>query len=161
VAIQPAPHGTAPKERKIGMATMDSLPEKTAGNGWHIGIWVAQIALALLYGMAAYMKLLMSPADLVAMGLLWVENAPILFVRAIGFAELLGVIGLILPAATRIRPELTIYAALGLLVIQVLAIGFHVMRGEFSVLGFNAIYLALAVLVLWGRGKKSPIAPRA
>jgi putative oxidoreductase len=128
---------------------------------WNIGLWVAQIALAALYGMAAYMKLLMAPEALVQMGLLWVEGAPLWVVRAIGFAELLGTLGLILPAATRIKPELTTLAALGLLVIQILAIGFHLIRGEVAVLPFNFIYLALAVLVLWGRSRKAPIAPRA
>ena len=142
------------------MTTVDEIATPPS-KGWHIGLWVAQIALAALYGMAAYMKLLMSPADLVAMGLLWVENAPLLFVRAIGFAELLGVIGLILPAATRIRPDLTVMAAWGLLVVQILAIGFHMIRGEFSVLGFNAIYLALCLFVIWGRSKKAPIAARS
>lgn len=111
--------------------------------------------------MAAYMKLLMAPEALVQMGLLWVEGAPLWVVRAIGFAELLGTLGLILPAATRIKPELTTLAALGLLVIQILAIGFHLIRGEVAVLPFNFIYLALAVLVLWGRSRKAPIAPRA
>ena len=142
------------------MTTIDTLSNPPS-KSWHIGLWVAQVALAALYGMAAYMKLLMPPADLVAMGLLWVENAPLLFVRAIGFAELLGVIGLLLPAATGIRPDLTVKAAWGLLIIQLLAIGFHVVRGEFDVLGFNAIYLALCVLVIWGRSKKAPIAPRS
>lgn len=141
------------------MTTVDEI-STAPSKGWHIGLWVAQIALAALYAMAAYMKLLMAPADLVAMGLLWVENAPLLFVRAIGFAELLGVIGLILPAATRIRPQLTVSAAFGLLIIQILAIGFHVVRAEFDVLGFNALYVALCVFVMWGRSLKAPIAPR-
>lgn len=141
------------------MTTIDTNT-KTTGKGWNIGLWAAQIALAGLYGMAAYMKLLMSPADLVQMGLLWVEGAPMALVRGIGFVELLGVIGLILPAATRIKPELTTLAALGLFAIQVLAIGFHMIRGEFSVLPFNVIYIGLAAFVLWGRSKKAPIAPR-
>lgn len=142
------------------MAMAQETHTTPSNTKWNIGLWVAQVALAALYGMAAYMKLLMSPAELVQMGLLWVENAPIALVRGIGFAELLGTIGLILPAATRIKPELTTLAALGLFVIQVLAIGFHMMRGEFSVLPFNLIYIALAAFVLWGRSKKAPIAPR-
>lgn len=133
----------------------------STGKGWHIGLWTAQIALAALYAMAAYMKLLMSPADLVQMGLLWVEGAPLGLVRGIGFVELLGVLGLILPAATRIKPNLTTLAALGLLAIQLLAIPFHLYRGEAAVLPFNMIYLALAAFVFWGRLVKSPIAPRA
>ena len=133
----------------------------TSGSKWNIGLWVAQIVLAALYGMAGYIKLLMSPAELVQMGLVWVESSSIVFVRGIGFVELLGVIGLILPAATRIKPELTTYAAMGLLAIQGIAIPFHMFRGEFEALPFNLIYVALAVFVLWGRTRKSPITPRA
>lgn len=129
--------------------------------GWHIGLWVAQVALAGLYGMAVYMHVMMSPADLVAFGAAWAESAPVWLIRFIGVAELVGVIGLILPAATRIRPELTIYAAKGLLLIQVLAIVFHMVRGEFAVLPFNFIYVALALLVIWGRSRKAPIRPRS
>lgn len=128
---------------------------------WHIGLWVAQIALAALYAMPAYMKLAMSPDELMQMGLLWVGGAPLSLVRFIGLAELAGAIGLILPAATRIKPQLTIYAAIGLTAIQALAIPFHLIRGEAAVLPFNLIYLALAVLIIWGRSRKAPIAPRA
>ncbi|BBF80255.1 hypothetical protein EM6_0834 [Asticcacaulis excentricus] len=45
--------------------------------------------------------------------------------------------------------------------IQALAIPFHLFRGEVGVLGFNLIYVALAVFVLWGRSRKAPIASRA
>lgn len=128
---------------------------------WNIGLWVAQIALALLYAMSVYMKLLLSPAEMVQMGLAWAENAPLALVRFIGFAELAGVIGLILPAATRILPKLTVHAAMGLLAIQVLAIPFHAFRGEFAALPFNLIYLGLAVLIIWGRTNKAVIAPRS
>lgn len=69
--------------------------------------------------------------------------------------------GVILPAATRIMPQLTVWAAAGLLAIQALAIPFHILRGEFAALPFNLIYVALAVFVLWGRARKAPIAPRA
>ncbi len=74
--------------------------------------------------------------------------------------EILGVMGLILPAATRIQPQLTVWAAKGLLAIQALAIPFHAFRGEFAPLPFNLIYVALAVFVIWGRTRKAPILPR-
>jgi hypothetical protein len=45
-------------------------------------------------------------------------------------------------------------------VLQVFAIVFHVSRGEAVVTPLNAVLLALAVFVLWGRGRKAPIAPR-
>jgi len=54
-----------------------------------------------------------------------------MLVRFVGFAELAGAIGVILPAATRILPWLTPLATLGFATIQVLAMGLHVMCGEF------------------------------
>jgi len=51
-------------------------------------------------------------------------------VRFIGVSELAGALGLILPAATRIRPGLTPLAALGLSTIMALAMLFHLVRGE-------------------------------
>jgi hypothetical protein len=144
------------------MTTIVNESNGTSSNkGWNIGLWAAQIALTGLFGMGVYMHLFLSPAEMVEMGALWAESAPIWLIRFIGFAELAGIIGLILPAATRIKPELTVLAAKGLLAIQVLAILFHIVRGEFAVLPFNLIFAALAVLVIWGRTKKSPLSPRA
>ena len=80
--------------------------------------------------------------------------------RFIGLAELAGIIGLILPAATRIRPELTRLAAIGLLAIQVLAIPFHILRAEFAPLPFNFLLVALALFIIWGRTRKAPITAR-
>lgn len=139
--------------------TTGRLPASPA-QGWNIGLWAAQIALALLYLMAAYMHGVMSPAALVAMGAVWAAEAPLWLLRFIGAAELLGAIGVILPAATRIAPRLTLWAAAGLLAIQALAIPFHALRGEWAALPFNLIYVALALLVFWGRAHKSPIAAR-
>ena len=72
----------------------------------------------------------------------------------------MAAIGLILPALTRILPRLTPLAALGVSIIQVLAMLFHVSRGEFMVLPLNVVLLALSLFVLWGRERKAPISPR-
>jgi hypothetical protein len=150
--LAPEPEGTA--------MTMTSTAIATPSRGWHIGLWAAQIALAGLYLMGAWFHFL--PAEEAAkMGAVWMSEVPIALPRFIGVMEVLGVIGLILPAATRIMPHLTVWAAAGLLAIQALAIPFHVIRGEFEPLPFNLIYVALAVFVLWGRARKAPIAPRA
>jgi hypothetical protein len=85
---------------------------------------------------------------------------PEAFVRFIGLSELLGGLGLILPAALRIKPVLTPWAAVGLAVVMVLASGFHVSRGESSVIGMNFILAAVAVFIAWGRFKKAPIYPK-
>lgn len=141
--------------------TMTSTAVASSGRSWTIAIWAGQIALAALYLMAAYMKGTMPIADLARMGMGWTTSAPIWLVRGIALMEFLGAVGVILPAATRIMPHLTVWAATGLLAIQALAIPFHLIRGEAHVLGFNLVYVTLAVFVLWGRARKAPIAPRA
>lgn len=141
------------------MTTIDTNT-KPVSKGWNIGLWVAQAALAAMFLMAGLMKLTTAPADLVAMGMLWAENAPVALIRFIGLAEVAGAIGVILPAATRIMPDLTKFAALGLATIMVLAFGLHAYRGEFEVLPMNVVLFALAVLVIWGRNNKAALLPR-
>jgi hypothetical protein len=142
------------------MTLATETPTASSSPKWNIGLWGAAIVLARRYAMSVYMTLWLSQAEMVAMGLAWAENAPIALVRFIGIMELLGILGLILPAATRIMPKLTILAAMGLAAIQLLAIPFHMFRGEFAALPFNLIYLGLALLIIWGRRNKVPIAAR-
>lgn len=142
------------------MTTIDTNPTQPS-KAWTIGLWVAQLALAAMFLMAGFMKLMSSPAEMVTMGMLWAENAPVVLIKFIGLAEVAGGLGMILPAATRIKPELTKLAAAGLAVIMVLAAGLHIVRGEFEVVPMNVILFALAALVIWGRTNKAPIAPRA
>ncbi len=141
------------------MTTTDANAAPTSQK-WNIGLWVAQAALAAMFLMVGFMKLTSGPADLAAMGMLWAENAPVALIKFIGLAEVAGALGMILPAATRIMPDLTRLAALGLATIMVLASCVHTFRGEFEVLPVNFVLFALAVLVIWGRTKKAAIAPR-
>ncbi len=80
--------------------------------------------------------------------------------RFIGACEFLGAIGLILPAATRIRPELTALAGALLAIVMTLASGYHVWRGEFQAVPITATLACLAAFVAWGRFRKAPILPR-
>jgi putative oxidoreductase len=137
----------------------------TAGAGlnrrnWNIGLWVAQVLLAVVYAMAGSMKLMQPIEALVASGMTYAGDFPEVLTRFIGAAEILGAIGIILPAATRFLPRLTPLAALGFSVIQVLAMILHASRGEFAILPMNVVLLALSFLVLWGRERKAPISPR-
>jgi hypothetical protein len=74
--------------------------------------------------------------------------------------DFLGGVGLVLPAITRVRPELTHPAALGCALLMVAAIIFHVSRGEGSDTPFNFVLLALCAFVFWGRRFRAPIARR-
>ena len=120
-------------------------------------LWLVQVLLACAFGMAGVMKST-QPADaLVQAGMAWAGQMPLAMVRFIGVSELLGAIGLILPAATKIKPVLTPLAALGLLTIMILAMAFHVSRGEVQATPINIVLGGLAAFIAWGRTKKAPI----
>jgi uncharacterized membrane protein YphA (DoxX/SURF4 family) len=128
---------------------------------WQIGIWSAQILLFLTFGPVGLMKTFLSPEALVGMGLSFARDVPYWLLRFIGISELAGSLGIVLPALTRVMPFLTPLAALGFVTIQVLAIGFHIMRGEFAMIApLNFALLGLSLFVLWGRTRKLPISPR-
>ena len=126
--------------------------------GLRIALWVAQVLLAAAFGMSGLMKLSTPIADLAAQ-MAWVASVPPALVRFIGAAELAGAIGLILPALARIQPRLTTLAAVGLIVVMVLASIVHATRGEFGMLPVNLVLGALAAFVAWGRSKAAPAAP--
>ena len=90
----------------------------------------------------------------------WTPHVPDMLVRFIGVSEFLGAVGVLLPAITRIKPQLVPLAALGLMVVMLLASGFHIMRGEFEALPFTIGLAVVAAFVAWGRSRKLPIAPR-
>lgn len=129
-------------------------------SGWNIALWVAQVMLAGVYAMAGFMKLSRPIDALVASGMAYAGDYPELLTRFVGTMEILGAIGIILPAATRILPGLTPLAAVGFSLIQVLAFGLHTMRGEYGVLPVNIALLALSLFVVWGRFSKVPITAR-
>jgi len=70
---------------------------------------------------------------------------------SIGAFEILGAIGLIVPAVTGIAPILVPLAALGLVVVMLGAAVVHTRRKESQVVIFNVILLLLAAVVAWGR----------
>jgi putative oxidoreductase len=142
------------------MTTNSAVLEKeiSSSKGLHIGLWVAQGLLAVAFGMAGWMKLTATLAQLRAMP--WVNGAMGDYVRLIGAVELVAAIGLILPAATRILPELTTLAALGLTIVMALASLTHVVRGEFQALPITLVLGSVATLVAWGRARKAQIPAR-
>jgi len=116
----------------------------------NIFLWILQAVLAVLFLMAGIMKAT-QPAAKLSKSLPWVEDVSLTTLRLIGVVEVLGAIGLILPAATGIAPILTPMAATGLAVVMVLAVFTHLRRKEYGAIAFNAVLLILCVIVAWGR----------
>lgn len=125
----------------------------------HITLWIVQILLAGMFLMAGVMKTF-TPIDELSLTLPYAGDMEFL-IRFIGLTELAAGIGLILPAALRIKPRLTWLAAAGIALIMLLALIFHLMRGEVSVIGTNIVLGMLAVFVAWGRSVKAPIVAKA
>jgi len=123
----------------------------------NILLWLVQILLAAAFGMAGVMKATQPVDVLAANGIAWAPQVPLALVRFIGISELLGAVGLILPALTKIKPFLTPLAALGLLTVMILAMGFHVSRGEAGALPINIVLGGLAAFVAWGRASRVPV----
>jgi len=116
----------------------------------NIPLWIVQILLAGMYGIAGTMKTFQTAKAQEMFP--WAKNRSDGFVRFIGISELLGALGLILPLVTGILPWLTILAATGLALIQLLAIFTeHLPKKEYNIIPMNVVLLALAVFVVIGR----------
>lgn len=116
----------------------------------NIALWIAQGLLAAMYLMAGILKTLQTAKA--KEQLPWAKNRSDAFVRFVGISELLGALGLILPLVTGIFPWLTVLAAVGLTLIQLLAVFTeHLPKKEYNVIPVNVVLLALAVFVIVGR----------
>lgn len=126
---------------------------------WNVFLWIGQVILAGMFLMAGYMKTFV-PIPELSQVIPMAGEMPGL-TRFIGVSELAGGLGLLLPAALRILPQLTIVAAYALGVVMILAILFHIQRGEYAALPITFALGAIAFLVGWGRTSKSPIRARS
>ena len=113
-------------------------------------LWLAQLLLAAAFLLVGYTHAF-SPIAVAVARAPWAASLPVPLIRFIGVVELAGALGVILPAATRIQPRLTPLAAAGLATIMVLAIPFHLMRGEMKEIAINLVLGALGAFVAWGR----------
>jgi putative oxidoreductase len=116
----------------------------------NIALWAIQIVLALLFLFAGVLKLA-TPYEELAASADWVRILPPWLVLFIGVAEVLGAIGVVLPAATGIGRALTPLAAAGLALIMVLATLFLVSIGQAAMTPMNLVILVLALIVVHGR----------
>lgn len=106
------------------------------------------------------MKLSTPIEELTKMGMTWAGDMPAL-ARFIGLSEFAGGLGLILPSATRILPQLTWIAAALLTLVMVLAFGYHVVvEGKLDHVGGSVVLGLLSATVAVGRFKFAPISPR-
>ena len=119
-------------------------------------LWVVQVLLAVVFTVAATTKLLRTREQLLTQ-LRWVEGFTEGQVRGIAVAELLGVLGLVVPGVTGVLTWLTPLAAAGLALDMAGAVATHARLGEWGFLAATSVLCALCVLVAWGRFGPYPL----
>lgn len=117
-------------------------------------LWTLQSLLAALFLFAGVMKFVMPIQEMVKQ-----TSLPAWFLLFIGVAEILGAIGLIVPALSRIWPVLTSIAACGLVIIMAGATILSLPMGAIALFPFIAGLLA--AFVAYGRLRLQPIEARA
>ncbi len=113
----------------------------------NVVLWIIAGLLAAAFGAAGLMKLTAPKEKLAASGMGWTEDYSAGQVKTIGTLEVLGAIGLILPAALGIAEVLTPLAAVGLALTMVGAAVVHAKRGERQMIPVNVVLGGLAIFV--------------
>ncbi|KUN29331.1 hypothetical protein AQJ23_00665 [Streptomyces antibioticus] len=117
----------------------------------NIALWIVAAVLALAFAAFGLMKLAQPRAKLVESGQAWAGDFSDGAVKGIGAAELLGALGLILPAAVNTATVLVPVAACGLVALMIGAAITHARLREYPNIGVNVVLLALALFVAVAR----------
>jgi uncharacterized membrane protein YphA (DoxX/SURF4 family) len=117
----------------------------------NLALWIIAIVLAVAFAASGLMKQFVPKDKLVTSGQSWAQDFSPTGIRLIGLAEILGAIGLVLPAAVHIAPILVPLAAVGLALVMAGAAVVHARRKEAPMVAVNVVLLVLAIVVAWGR----------
>ncbi|HJX67552.1 MAG TPA: DoxX family protein [Candidatus Limnocylindrales bacterium] len=117
-------------------------------------LWVAQVILGLAFFGAGFDQAVLYEDARRRMA--WVAALPKGLAVTLGTLEMLGAVGLVVPAWTGIQRGLTATAALALAVLMGLAVIYHVSRREIPQIAFSATFGLLAAFVAFGRFVVAP-----
>ncbi|MBC8323658.1 MAG: DoxX family protein [Candidatus Marinimicrobia bacterium] len=113
--------------------------------------WIIQGIIIFAFLGAGTMKMT-QPIEQIAEQMNWVNYFQPWMIRAIGFAQALGAMGLILPMVIKPIPsQLTVYAGAGLSLLMLGAIGTHIVIGEATQILPPTILFLLSGFVTWKR----------
>ncbi|MGW6503027.1 DoxX family protein [Nonomuraea angiospora] len=150
-------------ENLLGVKDIEQQPK---GRGMRFtlsgALWSLQALWGFFFAGSGFGKVLLYDEALYAAApraVAWYAAVPQSLIVFIGVLEVLGGVGLILPAMTGVKPKLTPLAAVGLTLTMILAAGFHIMRGEYELVPANLVLGGVAAFIAVGRWKLRPIAP--
>jgi uncharacterized membrane protein YphA (DoxX/SURF4 family) len=121
----------------------------------NVFLWVLQVLGALVYGASGVMKVFMFDeisADVQSFGAL-----PRLAWTILGVVELVCMVGLLVPAALRWKPSLTVVAASVLAIESLVFIWVHVQYDEFSAIIMSGVLGLLMAFIAYGRMVLKPL----
>ncbi|MFI7431154.1 DoxX family protein [Micromonospora sp. NPDC049836] len=118
----------------------------------NLALWIAAGLLAAVSLTGGITKTLVPKEKLAALkGGEWTGHASKGFIRTIGVLELLGAVGLTLPAVLDIAPFMVPVTAVCWVLLMVGATIIHVRLGQPRLVVVNLGYVVLAAFVAWGR----------
>lgn len=121
----------------------------------NVTLWTIQIVLAFVFVSAGTVKVFLPKEKLIHFMKTFKDFAP-RTIHIIGTLELLGAIGLIVPALTGILPWLTPLAAACLILTMIGAIVVNAQQKEMRPIGLNLLLMLLAFFVVYGRFMLAP-----
>jgi DoxX-like family len=129
--------------------------ETGRGYTMNILLWVLQVLAGLMYGASGVMKSFMF--DKVSEGVPSFGALPRGAWMGLGILELVCTVGLILPAAFRWQPTLTVVAATVLAIESLVFIGVHAKYREITPMILSGVLGLLMAFIAYGRMALSPI----
>jgi uncharacterized membrane protein len=122
-------------------------------------LWILQWLVGLFFDWVGVMHFVLPEGLPEPMSWMYELDTPLHVIA--GTAEILGGLGLILPSITRIRPGLTPLAVLGLILVMLAAMVWHIGREEYQQIVQNLVVAAVLAYVAYGRWRVSPLSARA
>ncbi|TYP86738.1 DoxX family protein [Blastococcus xanthinilyticus] len=119
----------------------------------NLALWIVTGLLAAVYFFGGGGKVVMPKKKLAAAtaSAQWVDDFSARSVTVIGALEVLGALGLVLPALFDVATFLVPIAAIGLLLIMIGAVITRLRRQEHKLMGVDLTYVLLLIFVIWGR----------
>lgn len=124
----------------------------------NILLWILQIIFGAYFILVGVMHFVLPPGLPAMLGWMYDLSPTLHWIS--GAAEILGGLGLILPAVTRIQTRLVVWAALGLVVVMIMASIYHILRGEIPNLVMTLINAAVMAFIAYGRTRLAPLKDR-
>ena len=112
-------------------------------------LWMFAVVLAVVFLVVGFLRVF--HYELTRNRFAWVKDLPRPLTTTIGIIEIIGAVGLLLPALTHIYPWLVAAAAIGLAILMLSATTFHFFRRESDEMAMTLLLFIFAAFVAYGR----------